>query len=69
MEHCLVNIHMSTILGLASCQIDYVQAFYQAALDDPVYLQILKTGIMTLPLVVYGNMLTLHFIISPILSS
>ncbi len=29
---------LSTILGLASCQIDYVQAFPQATLDDPVYM-------------------------------
>jgi len=26
------------LLGLASCQVDYVQAFPQASLDDPVYM-------------------------------
>jgi len=31
---------LSTILGLASHQIDYVQAFPQATLDDPVYMRI-----------------------------
>jgi len=36
---CLMLI-LSTILGLASHQIDYVQAFPQATLDDPVYMRI-----------------------------
>ena len=31
---------LATMLGLKGCQVDYVQAFPQAPLDDPVFIQI-----------------------------
>jgi len=40
MEHVCLMLILLTILGLASHQIDYVQAFPQATLDDPVYMRI-----------------------------
>jgi len=36
---CLLFI-LATTLGLSSCQIDYVQAFLQAALNNPVYMKV-----------------------------
>jgi len=40
MEYGPACIILSALLGLASRQVDYVQAFPQASLDDPVYMRI-----------------------------
>ncbi len=38
---CMMLI-LSSLLNLKTCQVDYMQAFPQARLDDPVYMRVLQ---------------------------
>jgi len=52
---------LSSILGLASHQVDYIQVFPQAPLDDPVYMQIPQSWLFDPRQNGYDNTLILLF--------
>jgi len=65
---CLMLI-LSTILDLSSHQVDYIQAFVQASLNDPVYMQIPQGWHYEPQTNAYGYMLIQHSAISCTLSN